>query len=155
MLECVSSLLISDCPLESLSIAGGAKSQLRFDVIPLIYDLATNTSLTELDIQGHGMGNKGAMALGKALQTNRTLTSLVWDENLTTTIGLQAFKIGLERNHSLKSMPLPLLDIATALKSEPPQRLHQVIYLLCFTITYFNCNWYLNSSILRPPYNIK
>jgi len=64
MLESISNLLSSECPLERLVIAGGSKSQLRADVIPLIYDLATNDSLAELDISGHLMGNKGAIALG-------------------------------------------------------------------------------------------
>lgn len=127
MLESISTLLSSDCPLERLVIAGGAKSQLRGDVIPLIYDLATNTSLLEIDVSGHLMGNKGAIALGKALQTNNVLTSLSWDENATTLLGFQAFKTGMERNHTLKAMPVPILDIANALKSDPQPRLQTVI----------------------------
>jgi len=65
------------------------------------------------------MGNKGATALGKAIQTNNTLTTLYWDDNLTTLQGFQTFKMGLDRNQTLKDMPLPVLDIGAALRAEP------------------------------------
>ena len=41
-----------------------------------------------MDVSGNGMGNAGAIALGKALQINHTLTSIKWDEN---SIGLMGF----------------------------------------------------------------
>jgi Ran GTPase-activating protein (RanGAP) involved in mRNA processing and transport len=61
-------------------------------LIPLIDAIGTNDSITHLDISGNNIGNKGAMALAKAIQTNQTLTHLVWDENGTTLTGFQNFK---------------------------------------------------------------
>ena len=55
------------------------------------------------------------MALGKAIQTNKTLTSLVWDDNGTQTPGFQSFLVGLTRNSSIKNMPLPITDISLVL----------------------------------------
>jgi len=60
-----------------------------------------------------------AFALGKVLQHNKTLQTLFWDDNLTTMAGLKMFKIGLGRNYSLRYMPLPVLDMANILKTEP------------------------------------
>ena len=129
MLESLSNFLSSECPLESLVLAGGPKSQLKGELVALIYDLATNASLIELDVSGHVMGNRGAVALGKTLQTNNTLTTLSWDENQTTFAGFQAFKTGMERNHSLKVMALPILDISAAIRTDPPAKIQQVCSL--------------------------
>jgi hypothetical protein len=126
MLESLSNLLSSECPLEALIIAGGPKSQLKGELTSLIYDLATNDSLVELDVSGHQMGNRGAVALGKTLQTNNTLVTLGWDENQTTIAGFQAFRTGMERNHSLKVMALPILDIAAAIRTDLPAKVQQV-----------------------------
>ncbi|EAL61172.1 leucine-rich repeat-containing protein [Dictyostelium discoideum AX4] len=111
-IESVISLLESECPLETLHMTvGNSKSPLKADILSLIYSLATNSSLLELDISGHQMGPKGAIGLGKALQTNKTLHTLIWDDNLTTAIGFAGFQVGLERNLTLKNMPTPLNDI--------------------------------------------
>lgn len=128
MLESLSNLLSSECPIECLVLAGGPKSQLKGELVSLIYDLATNDSLLELDVSGQAMGNRGAVALGKTLQTNNTLVTLSWDDNLTTLGGFQSFKTGIERNHSLKVMSLPILDIAAAIRTDPPQKVQQVIH---------------------------
>jgi hypothetical protein len=130
MLESLSNLLSSECPLETLVLAGGAKSQLKGELVDFIYDLATNTSLVELDISGQQMGNRGAVALGKALQTNNTLASLAWDDNQTTLAGFQSFKVGIDRNISLKVMTLPILDISAAIRTDPPHKVQQVCCFL-------------------------
>jgi hypothetical protein len=73
-----------------LNIAGsGSKpaTQMKQDIVPLLYSIAKNTTITALDISGNGMGNSGAIALGKALQINHTLTSIKWDENSTGLLG--------------------------------------------------------------------
>ncbi|KAN0050285.1 hypothetical protein ACTA71_003402 [Dictyostelium dimigraforme] len=114
-IESVISLLESECPLETLHMTvGNSKSPLKADILSLIYSLATNSSLLELDISGHQMGPKGAIGLGKALQTNKTLHTLIWDDNLTTAVGFSGFQVGLERNLTLKNMPTPLNDIIQA-----------------------------------------
>ncbi|PRP83601.1 leucine-rich repeat-containing protein [Planoprotostelium fungivorum] len=120
-IEPLIALIGSETALESLSIAGGLKSELRTDVLPLIYALATNNTLKSIDISGHLMGNKGAAALGKALQTNETLDTLRWDGNATTAVGFSSFLIGLKRNFTLKSMVVPIYDIGNALKGAEVQ----------------------------------
>lgn len=62
-------------------------SPLKTDLIPFIHALGSNTTITELDISGNQMGNKGAIALAKTLQTNHTLSRLFWDENQTGPMG--------------------------------------------------------------------
>jgi len=93
-----------------------AMSQLRQDLLPLIAILSLNTTLTSLDITGHQMGNKGATALGKALQINNKLLHIAWDDNGTTLPGFSYFRIGISGNKSVVRMPLPLVDINLAMK---------------------------------------
>eukprot|EP01116_Phalansterium_solitarium_P004867 TRINITY_DN1604_c1_g3_i1.p1 TRINITY_DN1604_c1_g3~~TRINITY_DN1604_c1_g3_i1.p1 ORF type:complete len:955 (-),score=337.75 TRINITY_DN1604_c1_g3_i1:456-3320(-) len=129
--EAIVKLVSTDqSPLESLELEGGSKSELKNDILPLILALATNDSLKSLNISGHQFGNKGASALGKALQTNQKLTSLRWDNNLTTAPGFQIFYLGLKRSRTLKEMPLPLMDISAAFaasKGPEIQALNDVI----------------------------
>jgi len=114
-IEGLINLISSECPLDTLILQGGKGYALGQELIPLIDAIGTNDSITSLDISGNNIGNKGAMALAKAIQTNQTLVHLVWDENGTTLPGFQNFKVGLQRNHTLKTMPLPLVDIHVAM----------------------------------------
>jgi Ran GTPase-activating protein (RanGAP) involved in mRNA processing and transport len=80
----------------ALSIASNAKSSpLRHEIVPFLYTLGNNASLMSLNISGHQMGNKGAIALSKALQTNHILTSLTWDDNNTTLLGFISIFLNL------------------------------------------------------------
>jgi len=120
--------LISSNPhLEALSFQGKGVQVLKADIVPFLYALGNNTSLVSLNISGHQMGNKGAIALSKALQTNHTLTSLTWDDNVTTLLGFINIKNALRVNQTLKNMPLPVYDIAQALKSENGLQLQQIL----------------------------
>ncbi|EGG21298.1 leucine-rich repeat-containing protein [Cavenderia fasciculata] len=119
-IESVVNLLEAGTSLESLHMTNGtSKTQLKTEILPIIYSLATNDSLLELDISGHQMGNKGAIALGKALQTNKALNTLVWDDNMTGLAGFAGLQVGLERNLTLKNMPKPLVDIMQAHRENP------------------------------------
>ncbi|KAH3760830.1 myosin-I binding protein [Pelomyxa schiedti] len=110
-------LVESECPLEVLSLCGSKTMQPKTDdLLSFIYAVGVNESLLELNVSGNGMGNKGAIALGKALQTNKTLRMLSWDDNGVTYPGFIGFKVGLERNRSLKTMPMPILDIAACMR---------------------------------------
>jgi len=91
--------------------------QLKNDIFPLLAVLATNNTLISLDITGHLMGNKGATALGKTLQTNVSLTKLKWDDNGTTFPGFSYFKIGMKANQQIVNMPMPYNDILNCMKS--------------------------------------
>eukprot|EP01113_Clastostelium_recurvatum_P018476 TRINITY_DN2178_c0_g1_i1.p1 TRINITY_DN2178_c0_g1~~TRINITY_DN2178_c0_g1_i1.p1 ORF type:complete len:828 (+),score=166.55 TRINITY_DN2178_c0_g1_i1:27-2486(+) len=105
-------------PIVSLIMSGSQKAHLKTDLAPVLFSLMNNSSLTHLDIKGHQAGDLCAIALGKLLQTNNTLTSLHWDENATSLAGFIQFKIGLSRNKSLKVIPFPLTDMFGAQSAE-------------------------------------
>ncbi|KAM7100988.1 LOW QUALITY PROTEIN: capping protein, Arp2/3 and myosin-I linker protein 2 [Ciconia maguari] len=105
-----------DCPLQSLSVA---ESRLKLGTNVLLSALGSNTSLIALDISGNAMGDTGAKMLAKALQINTKLRTVVWDKNNTTAHGLLEVAQALERNYTLKSMPLPMSDVAQAYRSNP------------------------------------
>ncbi|XP_065589470.1 capping protein, Arp2/3 and myosin-I linker protein 2 isoform X2 [Cyrtonyx montezumae] len=115
-----------DCPLQSLSVA---ESRLKLGTNVLLSALGSNTSLTMLDISGNAMGDTGAKMLAKALQINTKLRTVVWDRNNTTALGLLEVAQALERNYTLKSMPLPMSDIAQAYRSNP-ERTEEAVHKL-------------------------
>nr|XP_021157063.1 capping protein, Arp2/3 and myosin-I linker protein 2 [Columba livia] len=105
-----------DCPLQSLSVA---ESRLKLGTNVLLSALGSNTSLIALDISGNAMGDTGAKMLAKALQINTKLRTVIWDRNNTTAHGLLEVAQALERNYTLKSMPLPMSDVMQAYRSHP------------------------------------
>eukprot|EP01105_Mastigella_eilhardi_P005915 TRINITY_DN17594_c0_g1_i1.p1 TRINITY_DN17594_c0_g1~~TRINITY_DN17594_c0_g1_i1.p1 ORF type:complete len:1166 (+),score=359.54 TRINITY_DN17594_c0_g1_i1:518-3499(+) len=110
-------LIESNKTLNSLSLGGSKTMQPKIDdLLSFIYHVGVNDTVTELNLACNGMGNKGAIALGKALQTNKFLKTLAWDDNGTTVQGFVGFKVGLERNRTLKTMNLPILDISACMK---------------------------------------
>ncbi|KAH3758841.1 RasGTPase-activating protein [Pelomyxa schiedti] len=116
-------LIVSDCPLESLKIAGGMKAtqQMSKLMLPFLHSLASNESITEIDVSGHAMGNPGAIALAKVLQVNTRLTSVHWDDNSTSLLGLTAMCNALKANQTLRCMPVPIGDISSLLSSNLPE----------------------------------
>ncbi|XP_055992655.1 capping protein, Arp2/3 and myosin-I linker protein 2 [Sorex fumeus] len=115
-----------DCPLQSLSVA---ESRLKLGASVLLQALGTNPNLQALDISGNAMGDAGAKMLAKALRVNTRLRSVVWDRNHTTALGLLDVAQALEQNRSLKTMPLPLSDVAQAQRSRPEltaRAVHQI-----------------------------
>ncbi|NXV49809.1 CARL2 protein, partial [Uria aalge] len=115
-----------DCPLQSLSVA---ESRLKLGTNVLLSALGSNTSLVALDISGNAMGDTGAKMLAKALQINTKLRTVVWDRNNTTAHGLLEVAQALERNYTLKSMPLPMSDVAQAYRSSP-ERTEEAVHKL-------------------------
>ncbi|XP_024154124.1 F-actin-uncapping protein LRRC16A [Oryzias melastigma] len=105
-----------DSPLTSLSLAD---SKLKADISIVLNALGSNTSLTKLDISGNSMGDMGAKILSKALQINSKLRTLVWDRNNVSSQGLQDVAGALEKNHTIRFMPVPIMDAAQALKANP------------------------------------
>lgn len=71
----------------ALHIEATKHHQLKADLIPFISAIGTNSSLTELNISGHHIGNKGAVSLAKSLQMNQALTTLYWDDNEVGVLG--------------------------------------------------------------------
>ncbi|XP_072226044.1 F-actin-uncapping protein LRRC16A [Leuresthes tenuis] len=105
-----------DSPLTSLSLAD---SKLKADLSIVLNALGSNTSLTKLDISGNSMGDMGAKMLAKALQINSKLRTLVWDRNNISPQGLQDISAALEKNYTIRFMPIPIMDAAQALKANP------------------------------------
>ncbi|XP_069469745.1 F-actin-uncapping protein LRRC16A [Ambystoma mexicanum] len=105
-----------DSPLQSLSLAD---SKLKTDVTIIINALGSNTSLMKVDISGNAMGDMGAKMLAKALQINSKLRTVIWDKNNITALGFQDIAVALEKNYTLRFMPIPMNDAAQALKTSP------------------------------------
>ncbi|KAH3759492.1 RasGTPase-activating protein [Pelomyxa schiedti] len=113
MIKAMCKLAASDCPIETLKMAGGPKNtqQLGRHILPFIQSLAHNKSMNEIDISGHQFGNNGAIALSKTLQLNTALSTIYWDDNLTGVMGLTAINQSLRVNQTVRCMPLPVNDI--------------------------------------------
>ncbi|KAH3765911.1 myosin-I binding protein [Pelomyxa schiedti] len=105
-------LIESDCPLISLEIEGNARNALKTEVLPLLFSMMTNKSITHLNISGHGIGDDCAATFFRVLQTNNVLRSLQWDDNHTTLQGFQYFLNGISKNTTLSVMPLPVVDVS-------------------------------------------
>ncbi|CAO2595540.1 F-actin-uncapping protein LRRC16A [Lemmus lemmus] len=105
-----------DSPLQSLSLAD---SKLKTEVTIIINALGSNTSLTKVDISGNGMGDMGAKMLAKALQINTKLRTVIWDKNNITAQGFQDIAVAMEKNYTLRFMPIPMYDASQALKTNP------------------------------------
>ncbi|KAM6899624.1 F-actin-uncapping protein LRRC16A [Xenentodon cancila] len=105
-----------ESPLTSLSLAD---SKLKADLSIILNGLGSNTSLIKLDISGNSMGDMGAKILAKALQINTKLRTLVWDRNNISPQGLQDVAAALEKNYTIRFMPVPIMDAAQALKANP------------------------------------
>ncbi|KAN0042785.1 hypothetical protein ACTA71_012708, partial [Dictyostelium dimigraforme] len=116
LVKLISPSSFSLCPLETLHFAGQNNGRLKVDIIPLAHALLKNDTITEIDISGHHAGDDLAITLGRVIQVNKTIKTLYWDENLTTTVGLEYFSIGFKRNQSIQHMPMLVLDIADFLK---------------------------------------
>ncbi|KAJ1068972.1 hypothetical protein K5549_021379, partial [Capra hircus] len=105
-----------ESPLQSLSLAD---SKLKTGVTIIINALGSNTSLTKVDISGNGMGDMGAKMLAKALQINTKLRTVIWDKNNITAQGFQDIAVAMEKNYTLRFMPIPMYDASQALKTNP------------------------------------
>ncbi|XP_073080289.1 F-actin-uncapping protein LRRC16A isoform X1 [Manis javanica] len=105
-----------ESPLQSLSLAD---SKLKTEVTIIINALGSNTSLTKVDISGNGMGDMGARMLAKALQINSKLRTVIWDKNNITAQGFQDIAVAMEKNYTLRFMPIPMYDASQALKTNP------------------------------------
>jgi len=106
---------VSQSPLEKLVMQGNPKSPLKGDICPLIFSLMNNKCLRHLDVTGNQAGNTLALALSKALQVNKTLQTLRWDDNGVTLPGYIMLRSGLQKNKTLIYMATPSNDIGNAI----------------------------------------
>ncbi|TNN02352.1 hypothetical protein fugu_009839 [Takifugu bimaculatus] len=105
-----------ESPLTSLSLAD---SRLKSDLSIVLNALGSNSTLAKLDISGNAMGDMGAKMLAKALQINSKLRTVIWDKNNTSPQGLQDVAAALEKNFTIRFMPIPIIDASQALKASP------------------------------------
>ncbi|KAM7382642.1 hypothetical protein PAMP_002365 [Pampus punctatissimus] len=105
-----------ESPLTSLSLAD---SRLKSDLTIVLNALGSNSTLTRLDISGNAMGDMGAKMLAKALQINSKLRTVIWDKNNTSPQGLHDVAAALEKNFTIRFMPIPIIDASQALKASP------------------------------------
>jgi len=75
-------------------------------VLPLATSLATNTTLTTLQLRGNGIGHDGARALAQALKTNKTLEVLDLWYNPIGEEGLESLAHAIGAHGSLKEVHL-------------------------------------------------
>uniref|UniRef100_A0AAA9RVK9 Capping protein regulator and myosin 1 linker 1 n=1 Tax=Bos taurus TaxID=9913 RepID=A0AAA9RVK9_BOVIN len=123
-----------ESPLQSLSLAD---SKLKTGVTIIINALGSNTSLTKVDISGNGMGDMGAKMLAKALQINTKLRTVIWDKNNITAQGFQDIAVAMEKNYTLRFMPIPMYDASQALKTNPEkteEALQKMIDRMCVKV---------------------
>ena len=126
-MRALKTMLESKCPLQSLVIRGGKGGAIREHIIPLFSYLATDEKLERLDVSDNHFGMRGAIALGKALQTNKKLKSLKWDGNDTPVPGFARFTHGLSANTTLKHMPIPVLDVGSALRGSSSSEMESIL----------------------------
>eukprot|EP01117_Protostelium_nocturnum_P010171 TRINITY_DN3636_c0_g1_i1.p1 TRINITY_DN3636_c0_g1~~TRINITY_DN3636_c0_g1_i1.p1 ORF type:complete len:1020 (-),score=389.37 TRINITY_DN3636_c0_g1_i1:53-3112(-) len=118
-IENLGKLISTNQVLEAISIVGTKAQPLKTDIHPFLYAIGTNSSITQLDISGHQMGNRGIIILAKSLLRNQTLGQLDWDDNASGALGFSSMEISMLTNQTIKNMQLPIFDIASALKNEP------------------------------------
>eukprot|EP01119_Soliformovum_irregulare_P014359 TRINITY_DN3926_c2_g1_i3.p1 TRINITY_DN3926_c2_g1~~TRINITY_DN3926_c2_g1_i3.p1 ORF type:complete len:791 (-),score=272.50 TRINITY_DN3926_c2_g1_i3:270-2642(-) len=113
-----------DCKIEKLWMQGGHKKRIRRNLISFIIDLLMmrNARLKYLDISGNKAGNLLGTALGKAIQTNSSLKSLLWDGNKVKISGFTQFRNGLALNSTLTFCPENSVDISFNLKHDPKEK---------------------------------
>ncbi|XP_030374921.1 F-actin-uncapping protein LRRC16A isoform X2 [Scaptodrosophila lebanonensis] len=105
-----------DFPLAELVLS---ENKLKNDIHDFINALGSNQSLQKLDISGNYMGDVGARLLAKALQINNKLRTIYLDKNNITLQGYADIVYALENNHSMRTIPFPVFDIAPHLKNHP------------------------------------
>jgi len=120
-----------NCQLEHLEMSGNPKGQLRTEVLPIVFALMRNRSLEYIDITGHAGSDNLALVLGKALQVNTTLKTLVWDDNHISAHGYSIIRHALHsKNSTLSSMPIPFNDVSAAFKDKHPDVIDEIGRLL-------------------------
>lgn len=96
MIQCLIQLINkTSCPLESIYLAGGPNSRLKDKIVPFISALSFNKRISEVDISGHGFGDKGAIALAKTLEINHVIVSIHWDDNNIGVTGIANIKVSI------------------------------------------------------------
>ncbi|KAH3757268.1 RasGTPase-activating protein [Pelomyxa schiedti] len=125
-------LVTGSCQVEKLNVSGGVKptQQLGKAIIPFLQGLASNNTLTELDISSHGFGNSGALALAGALQVTTKLKIISWDDNVVGLSGLYYVRDSLKCAQTRKvlySLHVPYNDIQLLMVGNVPEEVKKKV----------------------------
>ncbi|KAI8330037.1 hypothetical protein BD560DRAFT_441526 [Blakeslea trispora] len=106
--------------LPTLSLSSNQHKPMVSDVIiRAMQGLRYNNHLQHLDVSGLNMGDAGALALSRVLKTNRTLQSIIIDEN-SVCISIEGYRSLLksieENAKQVINFPVPRIDIRNQLR---------------------------------------
>jgi hypothetical protein len=90
--------------------------KLRGDLSTLLSALGSNNTLVELDISGNQAGDICARMLSKALMMNTKLSAVYWDRNNTSPQGFTDVATALEKNFTIKKLPVAINDVVAAMR---------------------------------------
>jgi Ran GTPase-activating protein (RanGAP) involved in mRNA processing and transport len=145
--DCVNALsqliTASALPLSGLTMAASSSSspskgssskdkdaRLKDALVPLLIEVGQARRLTSLDVSGHAVGDAGIIALGKALETTRSLRRVLCDDNGCTLVGLRALTAALAVNRTLTEFPLPLVDVTRMMSSDDADKVLSTVATL-------------------------
>eukprot|EP01127_Copromyxa_protea_P013270 TRINITY_DN3557_c0_g1_i2.p1 TRINITY_DN3557_c0_g1~~TRINITY_DN3557_c0_g1_i2.p1 ORF type:complete len:948 (+),score=149.59 TRINITY_DN3557_c0_g1_i2:198-3041(+) len=115
-------LVQSICPLEAIIVNSTGNHGKFKDLNKFLYAIGNNNNITELHISGHGVGDRGAIALARVLQQNLSLTAVHFDGNNIGELGLRNVADAVPRAKSLREMPMPFADIARIMVGMEPSQ---------------------------------
>ncbi len=93
-------------------MAGDTKNQFKDDIVPFIFSLMTNETLTSVNLSSNAIGNAVCIAFSKVVQSNQNLTEIRFDDNNITSINsLRKFEAAFVRNKCVIKMALPWRDL--------------------------------------------
>jgi Ran GTPase-activating protein (RanGAP) involved in mRNA processing and transport len=112
--ETFGDLLSSDsCTIREIKLTSSQKStQMRGELSSLLLDLGSNKSVVSLDLTGQALEYSGIVVLTKMIQLNKTLKTLIIDENSIDLMCLKSLSHALSRNDSIVEIPTPVADLS-------------------------------------------
>lgn len=114
----LANVLATNCCLQTLTLRSSQTPSSLRPLAPATFlsALGGNSALTHLDVTGIGFGDMGAEALGASLRKNRTLRSLLMDDNHVGLSGYTAIRGALYGNKKIIELPQPQKDIQRLLE---------------------------------------
>lgn len=116
MAKSMADVIRSCASLERLYLTGGDGSFFKADLLPALAELASNASLTVLDISNNQCGDDALQALAHSLVLNQTLYKLVFDQNAASPTAIHALVKAMDSNQTLCDVDYPKKDCATAVR---------------------------------------
>jgi Ran GTPase-activating protein (RanGAP) involved in mRNA processing and transport len=125
--EALADLVKATPRLQQLSLVGDDnKFYLKQALLPVLFALKDNTSLTYLDISKNRIGDEGLAALSSSVFSNNTLTGFNVENNKFTLQGLIELHKATQNNRSLIDWSIPMYDITKIFKGLPEKKIRQL-----------------------------